>query len=134
MFINILLWKLAKYWRALGYPLEATMMSVADTESLNSLLTNLNIIDYSSSLSDEKKIEKLVAHIGELSSRYSDLASRYLKLVNTKVVAPANSLDVAADLNSKFSSSIASTGLQKSVSDLFSVRGIILNGMDCLHF
>lgn len=110
------------------------MMSVADTESLNSLLTNLNIIDYSSSLSDEKKIEKLVAHIGELSSRYSDLASRYLKLVNTKVVAPANSLDVAADLNSKFSSSIASTGLQKSVSDLFSVRGIILNGMDCLHF
>lgn len=101
-----------------GVPIQATMMSVADSDSLNSLLSNLNI-DYSSGINDEKKIEKLVAQIGELSSRYSDLASRYLKLVNTKVV-PTN-LDLASELSSKFSSSLNSTGLQKSISDLFSV-------------
>ncbi len=94
------------------------MMSVADSESLNSLLSSLNM-EYGSGVSDEKKIEKLVAQIGELSGRYSDLAARYLKLVNTKA-APSN-LDAALELNPKYSSSISVTGLQKSISDLFSV-------------
>ena len=99
------------------------MMSVADSESLNSLLSTLNI-DYASGLNDEKKVEKLVAQIGELSSRYSELASRYLKLVNTKSVSSNYE-----ELNSKFASSsaLASTGLQKSISDLFSVRNFALS-------
>ncbi len=101
-------------------------MSVADAESLNSLLSSLNI-DYAPGSNDEKKIEKLVSQIGELSSRYSDLASRYLKLVNTKTAS--NNLDAAFDLNPKFSSSVSSTGLQKSISDLFSVRNVFERGL-----
>lgn len=94
------------------------MMSVADNDNLNALLANLNI-DYSpADYGEDKKVEKLVAQIGELSARYSDLASRYLKLVNTKAVSGQ---EIALDLNSKFSSSLASSSLQKSITDLFSV-------------
>ena len=35
------------------------------------------------------KKKKLVLQLGELSARYSDLASRYLKLVNSKINEPA---------------------------------------------
>lgn len=59
------------------------MISVADSDNLQNLLAGLNI-DISSGLNNDKKVEKLVLQLGELSSRYSDLASRYLKLVNAR--------------------------------------------------
>ena len=63
------------------------MMSLAESDNLQGLLTNLNI-DMSSGYNDDSKIETLVLQLGELSGRYSDLASRYLTLANSKVIEP----------------------------------------------
>lgn len=93
------------------------MMSVADSDNLQNLLANLNI-DISPGYNNDKKVEKLVLQLGELSSRYSDLASRYLKLVNSKVNDPlATSILSVSDNNYT-----ANNGIQKSLLELLAVK------------
>jgi hypothetical protein len=92
------------------------MMSVADSDNLQNLLTNLNI-DISPGYNNDKKVEKLVLQLGELSSRYSDLASRYLKLVNSKVNEPfTNSIQNLSD-----NISSPNSGIQKSLLEILAV-------------
>lgn len=92
------------------------MMSVADSDNLQNLLTNLNL-DISPGYNNDKKVEKLVLQLGELSSRYSDLASRYLKLVNSKVNEPfSNSVHSLSD-----NASSSNNGIQKSLLELLAV-------------
>ena len=96
------------------------MMSVADSDILQNLLANLNI-DNSSGYNDDKKVEKLVLQLGELSARYSDLASRYLKLVNSKVNEPTKSVFHENGQSNSISSSAISS-LQNSLLDTLAVR------------
>lgn len=92
------------------------MMSVADSDNLQNLLTNLNI-DISPGYNNDKKVEKLVLQLGELSSRYSDLASRYLKLVNSKVNEPfTNSIQNLSD-----NISSPNNGIQKALLEILAV-------------
>jgi hypothetical protein len=92
------------------------MMSVADSDNLQNLLTNLNI-DISPGYNNDKKVEKLVLQLGELSSRYSDLASRYLKLVNSKVNEPfTNSIQNLSD-----NISSPNNGIQKTLLEILAV-------------
>ena len=96
-------------------------MSVADSDNLQNLLTNLNI-DISPGYNNDKKVEKLVLQLGELSSRYSDLASRYLKLVNSKVNEPfTNSVHSLSD-----NISSSNNGMQKSLLELLAVKLIFI--------
>lgn len=74
-------------------------------------------MDISSGFNNDKKVEKLVLQLGELSARYSDLASRYLKLVNSKINEPAT----APQFEISETVSSANSGIQKSFSDLLSV-------------
>ena len=89
------------------------MMSFADPDNLQNLLADLNIGSISD-FNEEKNTEKLVLQLGELSARYSDLATRYLKLVNTKLNEPANQL--------KHESSSLTNALPKSFSDILEVN------------
>lgn len=98
------------------------MMSVADSDSLQNLLANLNL-DMASGLSNDKKVEKLVLQLGELSARYSDLASRYLKLVNSKVNEPPKS-SFHDSFENHQSSQI--NGLQKSILDTLAVNILLI--------
>lgn len=89
------------------------MMSFADPDNLQNLLANLNIeniLDFN----EENKTKKLVLQLGELSARYSDLATRYLKLVNTKLNEPAN--------QPKHENSSLINTLPKSFSDILEVN------------
>lgn len=92
------------------------MMSASDSENLQTLLSSLNM-DISSGFNNDKKVEKLVLQLGELSARYSDLASRYLKLVNSKINEPvkASQFEISENVSS------ANSGIQKSFLDLLSV-------------
>lgn len=101
-------------WRALGY---LKMMSVVERDELQGLLATLNI-DNSQSFSDDKKVEKLVFQLGDLSSRYSDLATRYLKLVNSKVSPSIEGNTLGPTL--------PNSALQKTINDLFSVLNYFL--------
>ena len=97
------------------------MMSVADSDNLQNLLKNLNIY-FSPGYNNDKKVEKLVLQLGELSSRYSDLASRYLKLVNSKVNEPfTNSVHSLSD-----NISSSNNGMQKSLLELLAVKLIFI--------
>ena len=97
------------------------MMSVADSDNLQNLLKNLNIY-FSPGYNNDKKVEKLVLQLGELSSRYSDLASRYLKLVNSKVNEPfTNSVHSLSD-----NISSSNNGIQKSLLELLAVKLIFI--------
>lgn len=93
------------------------MMSVADSDNLQHLLANLNL-DMSSGISNDKKVEKLILQLGELSARYSDLASRYLKLFNSKVHEPAKSTFQEVFENHHLPQI---NGLQKSLLDTLAV-------------
>ena len=96
-------------------------MSVADSDNLQNLLKNLNIY-FSPGYNNDKKVEKLVLQLGELSSRYSDLASRYLKLVNSKVNEPfTNSVHSLSD-----NISSSNNGMQKSLLELLAVKLIFI--------
>lgn len=106
---------------------EFKMMSVADSDNLQNLLANLNL-DMSSGLNNDKKVEKLVLQLGELSARYSDLASRYLKLVNSKVNEPIKS-SFQDSFENHQSSQV--TGLQKSFLDTLAVIVFVSNHLNC---
>jgi hypothetical protein len=93
------------------------MMSVADSDNLQNLLTNLNI-DISPGYNNDKKVEKLVLQLGELSSRYSDLASRYLKLVNSKVHEPLTTSILSVPDNNSTSNNV----IQKPLLELLAVK------------
>lgn len=93
------------------------MMSFADSDNLQNLLTNLNI-DISPGYNDDKKVEKLVLQLGELSSRYSDLAARYLKLANSRVHEPLAS----PVLNISDNNSSLNNGIQKPLLELLAVK------------
>lgn len=97
------------------------MMSVADSDNLQNLLTNLNI-DISPGYNNDKKVEKIILQLGELSSRYSDLASRYLKLVNSKVNEPFT--NIVHNLSDNISS--PNNGIQKSLLELLAVTVIFI--------
>lgn len=92
-------------------------MSVADSDNLQNLLTNLNI-DISPGYNNDKKFEKLILQLGELSSRYSDLASRYLKLVNSKVHEPLTTPILSVSDNN----STSNNGVQRSLLELLAVK------------
>ena len=92
------------------------MMSVSDSDNLQTLLANLNI-DISSGYNNDKKVEKLVLQLGELSARYSDLASRYLKLVNSKINDPVKVLSIEASQNASINN-----GAQNYFLDIISVK------------
>ena len=92
------------------------MMSVNDSDNLQTLLNNLNI-DISSGYNNDKKVEKLVLQLGELSSRYSNLASRYLKLINSKINEPVKPSLFEAPGNI----TLVNNGMQKSLLDVISV-------------
>lgn len=98
---------------------EFKMMSVSDSDNLQSLLSNLNI-DISPGYNNDKKVEKLVLQLGELSARYSDLASRYLKLVNSKIHEPAKPAQYEPSENIPS----AINGIQKSLLDILSVNSL----------
>lgn len=97
---------------------EFKMMSVADSDNLQHLLANLNL-DMSSGMNNDKKVEKLVLQLGELSARYSDLASRYLKLFNSKVHEQPAKSTFQETFENHHSSQI--NGLQKSLLDTLAV-------------
>lgn len=92
------------------------MMSVSDSDNLQTLLSNLNM-DISTTYNNDKKVEKLVLQLGELSARYSDLASRYLKLVNSKINEPGK----ASQFEYSENASSVNNGIQKSLLDIISV-------------
>lgn len=93
----------------------AAMMS-ADESSLQTLLSNLNI-DAAPGYNGEKRVEKLVLQLGELSARYSDLAARYLKLVNSRVT---ESSDIGS-LNDGAKGPFSETSSSHALNEIFAV-------------
>lgn len=94
------------------------MISVSGSDNLQNLLSNLNIDN------GDKKVEKLVLQLGELSARYSDLAARYLKLANSKTNEPPF-MSASTDFNdARTNISSFNSELQKSLIEVLSVSSV----------
>jgi hypothetical protein len=86
------------------------MSSVGGSDKFQSLLAKLNI-DPNLVYSNDVLIEQLLKEIGDVSARYSALAAKHLKLLNTQTVPTVLSKHLAPE----------SSGLKNALSHVITV-------------